>query len=51
MGRSILNVAVHGRQLSTQGPKSNQPLPMDDDDWDRLVRTSRAAICIFRPAR
>ncbi|KAL7919026.1 hypothetical protein ACQKWADRAFT_302425 [Trichoderma austrokoningii] len=37
----ILNIGVHGRQLSTQGPKSNQPLPMDDDDWDRLIATPR----------
>ncbi|UKZ61635.1 uncharacterized protein TrAtP1_002893 [Trichoderma atroviride] len=37
----ILNIGVHGRQLSTQGPKSNQPLPMDDDDWDRLVAMPR----------
>ncbi|PKK51772.1 hypothetical protein CI102_3140 [Trichoderma harzianum] len=37
----ILNVGTHGRHLATRGPKSDQPLPMDDDDWDRLVRISR----------
>ncbi|KAL6907335.1 hypothetical protein GGI43DRAFT_258588 [Trichoderma evansii] len=37
----ILNIGVHGRQLSTRGPKKDQPLPVDDDDWDRLVATPR----------
>ncbi|QYS92706.1 Zn(2)-C6 fungal-type domain-containing protein [Trichoderma simmonsii] len=45
----ILNVGTHGRHLSTRGPKSDQPLPMDDDDWDRLIPKSKQPQLLSAP--
>ncbi|KAL6791000.1 hypothetical protein J3E68DRAFT_438769 [Trichoderma sp. SZMC 28012] len=45
----ILNVGTHGRHLSTRGPRSDQPLPMDDDDWDQLIPTSKQPQLLSAP--
>ncbi|KAF3057607.1 hypothetical protein CFAM422_012402 [Trichoderma lentiforme] len=45
----ILNVGTHGRHLATRGPKGDQPLPMDDDDWDRLIPTSKQPQLLSAP--